>query len=91
MFDQFVDFVSNNFIISVAVAVFIIVQVVKQFMPDKKYMYVLALVLGIFGALAFNEFRVTFDIVVAGLASGAIAIVFYDYGFEDLLKKNKEE
>lgn len=85
MIEEIMQFIQTNFIISVAVATFILVQVIKQFVTDKRYMYVVALVLGVAGAFALNQ-TFTFEIFVSGLASGAIAIVTYDYGFDELTK-----
>ena len=85
MINELALFIEQNFIISVAVFTFLLVQVIKQFVEDKRYMYVVALVLGVIGAVAFNQ-AITFEIVVSGLSSGAIAIVVYDYGVEDLFK-----
>ena len=90
MIGEITAFIQDNFIISVAVFTFILVQVIKQFVTDKRYMYVVALILGVAGAVALNK-SITFEIVVAGLASGSIAIVTYDYGIEQLFKEDKSE
>lgn len=90
MVEQIIQFIQANFIISVSASTFILVQVIKQFVNDKRYMYVVALVLGVAGAVALNQ-SITFEIFVAGLASGAVAIVTYDYGVEELTKDRGEE
>lgn len=81
--NEILSFIQSNIIISVAVATFILVQVIKQFVTDKRYMTVVAIVLGVILAGASNG-GFSFEIFVKGLASGTMAIVLYDYGFEKL-------
>ena len=73
--EDIINFMTKYAIFPIALICFVVGYVIKHFIPKmpNKFIPLILAILGVFLNVAFNNFTFTFDIVIAGMASGLVS------------------